>query len=352
MTISQPSSSYRLDTVTQSSDAPHSPLRRRLLASAALTPLAAHWGSAQAQTQEFPIKGKPIRVIVAFPAGAGPDAMARVALPKLGELLGAPMFIESRPGGGTVIAANEVIRSAPDGHTLFFSASSTFTQAPHTLKSATYDPIKAFTPISMGARGPLVLIVNKALGINDVQELIAYGRANPDKLSYGSFGVGTSSHIFGQVFARNTGLKLEHIPYKGGAEMVADLTQGRLPFAFDAAPQAIQTEKTGKAKIIAVAAPVQSPLLPGVPTMKEQGVADIDLTSFIAWFGPAGMKSSVVQKINAAIVEVMKSPALQSNYSESAYTAESSSPAALAEDLKKSYADWGRLVQLAGIPKQ
>lgn len=201
-----------------------------------------------AAAQEFPIKGKPIRIIVAFPPGAGPDSMARVMLPKLSETLGVPVVIESKPGGGTVIAAQEVMKSAPDGHTIFFSASSTMAQAPHTLKSASYDPMTSFTPISMGARGPLVIIVSSKLGVNSLQELIAYGKANPGKLSYGSFGVGTSSHIFGQVFSRNTGIVMEHVPYKGGAEMVGDLTEGRLPMAFDAAPQAIQTAKTGKAK--------------------------------------------------------------------------------------------------------
>jgi tripartite-type tricarboxylate transporter receptor subunit TctC len=308
-------------------------------------------GSA-AHAQEFPIKGKPIRVVVAFPPGAGPDAMARTLLPKMSELLGEPVIVESKPGAGTVLAAQEVMRAAPDGHTIFFSASSTMAQAPHTLKAATYDPLTAFTSISMGARGPLMIIVSSKLGVNNVQELIAYGRANPNKLTYGSFGVGTSAHIFGQVFARNTGIVMEHIPYKGGAEMAGDLVEGRLQMAFDAAPQAIQTQKTGKAKIIAVAAPKRNQFMPDVPTVLEQGVKELDITSFIAWFGPAGMKPDVVAKLNATIAEAIAQPVVQAHFNEAAYTAEGSSPADLAADVKRAYNAWGGPVKSAGIEKQ
>lgn len=273
-------------------------------------------------------------------------------LPSLAQSLGVPVIIENKPGAGTVLAAQEVMRSAPDGHTIFFSASSTMVQAPHTLKAATYDPLTAFTPITMGARGPLVLIVNAALGINNVQELIAWGKANPTKLSYGSFGTGTSSHIFGQVFAKNTGLPMEHIPYKGGAEIATDLVEGRLPMAFDAAPAAIQTAKTGKARIIAVCAPTRNPSLPNVPTLTEQGVKDIDLNGFIAWFGPAGLKPDVVSKLRGAIVQAMTPAEVRKQYGETAYVADPSTPAELADEVKRSFQAWGALVQRAGIEKQ
>ncbi len=323
-------------------------LKRAALRGAAVA-LAVLLGSA-AQAQQFPIPGKPVRVIVAFPPGAGPDAMARTMLPKMSEVLGVPVVVESKPGGGTVIAAQEVMKSAPDGHTIFFSASSTMAQAPHTLNAATYDPMTAFTPLSMGARGPLVILVSSSIGVNNIKELIAYGQKN--KLNYGSFGVGTSAHIFGQVFAKNTGLAIEHIPYKGGAEIAGDLIAGRLEMAFDAAPAAIQTAKTGKAKIIAVAAPTRSKFLPDVPTVLEQGVKDIDITSFVAWFGPAGMKPEVVAKLNAAIAQAIAQPSVQTHFNDGAYVAESSTPAELAADVKGAYAAWGNLVKAAGIQKQ
>jgi tripartite-type tricarboxylate transporter receptor subunit TctC len=328
-------------------------LSRKTFVRATLVAACAALGAASAWAQEFPTKGKPIRIIVAFPPGAGPDAMARVALPKLAEELGVPVIIENKPGAGTVLAAQEVMRSAPDGHTIFYSASSTMAQAPHTLKSATYDPMTAFTPISMGARGPLVLIVSSELGVNNVQELVAWGKANPGKMSYGSFGVGTSSHIYGQVFAKSVGLTdAPHVPYKGGAEIATDLIGGRLPMAFDAAPAAIQTAKTGKAKIIGVASPQRVAALPGVPTLLEQGIKNIDLLGFVAWYGPAGMRPEVVNRLNVAIQSALAQADVKKLYGDAAYDASTSSPAELAVETRKAHEAWGNLVRLAGIEKQ
>ena len=317
-----------------------------LAAAALVTPFAA-----QAQA-EFPIKGKPIRVIVAFPPGIGVDAQARAVTPRLSELLGVPVVIENRPGGGTLLAAQEVLKSAPDGHTIFYSASSTMAQIPHTLKAATFDPMTEFTPISIGSRGPLVIIVNNGLGVKNVQELIAWGRANPGKLSYASFGTGTSAHIFGETFKTNAGIQMEHIPYKGGADLAADLIEGRVQVAFDAAPAAINNAKSGKTRIIAVAAPSRSPFLPDVPTTVEQGVKDIDIVSFLGWFGPKGMAPDVVRKLNAALAQSIAQPAVKEFYNSGAYTAESSTPELLAREVKDSYERWGALVKKINLQKQ
>jgi tripartite-type tricarboxylate transporter receptor subunit TctC len=320
--------------------------KRLLVLALAALPLAV-----AAQT-EFPIKDKPIRVIVAFPPGIGVDAQARAVTPKLAEILGVSVVIENKPGGGTLIAAQEVLKSAPDGHTIFYSASSTMAQIPHTLKAATFDPMTEFTPISMGARGPLVMVVNAALNVRNVAELAAWAKANPGKLSYASFGTGTSAHIFGQTFIKNTGIVMEHIPYKGGADLAADLLEGRVQVAFDAAPAAIQNSKSGKARIIGVAAPVRSPFLPDVPTLTEQGVKDVDIVSFLGWFGPKGMAPEVVKKLNAALAQAIVQPAVQDFYKTGAYTAESSTPDGLAREVRDAYDRWGALVRSAGIQKQ
>jgi tripartite-type tricarboxylate transporter receptor subunit TctC len=325
------------------------PLRRRVTLPFFAALLAA---PLLAAAQGFPVKDKPVRVIVAFPPGIGVDAQARAVTPKLAEILGVPVVVENKPGGGTLLAAAEVMKSAPDGHTIFYSASSTMAQNPHTLLAATFDPVRDFTPISMGAKGPLVLIVNAAQPFKTAQELIAYGRANPGKLSYASFGTGTSAHIFGQVFAKNAGIDVVHIPYKGGADLAADLIEGRVQFAFDAAPAAIQNAKTGKARIVGVAAPARSPFLPDVPTLAEQGIKDIDITSFLGWFGPAKLPPEVVAKLNAALAQAIAQSSVQDFYKTGAYTAESSSPEALAAAVKEAYDKWGRLVKQAGIQKQ
>ncbi len=324
-------------------------LTRRAALATGTALIAAPWA---AQAQEFPLKDRPVRVIVAFPPGIGVDAQARAVTPKLAELLGVPVVIENKPGGGTLLAAQEVLKSAPDGHTIFYSASSTMAQIPHTLKAATFDPMKDFTPITIGARGPLVIVVNASLGVNNLQQLIAYGKANPGKLSYASFGTGTSAHIFGETFKANTGVDMEHIPYKGGADLAADLVEGRVQVAFDAAPAAIQNSKSGKAKIIAVCAPTRSPFLPDVPTALEQGVKDLDIVSFLGWFGPKGMSPAVVAKLQAALAQSIAQTSVQEFFKTGAYTAESSTPEALMKDVREGYDKWGALVKRANIPKQ
>ncbi len=323
-------------------------VRRTVLAvlCAATLPVIAH---AQAT---FPQPGKPVRVIVAFPPGIGVDAQARAVTPKLAEILGVPVVIENKPGGGTLLAAQEVLRSAPDGHTIFYSASSTMAQVPHTLKAANFDPMTDFTPITIGAKGPLVVVVNAQLPVKDAKELVAYAKANPGKVSYASFGTGTSAHIFGETFKANTGIQMEHIPYKGGADLAGDLLEGRVQVAFDAAPAAIQNSKTGKARIIAVAAPTRSPFLPDVPTLLEQGVNDVDITSFLGWFGPKGMSPDVVAKLNAALRQAIAQPSVQDFFKTGAYTAEASSPEELAREVKDSHARWGALVKKIGLEKQ
>jgi tripartite-type tricarboxylate transporter receptor subunit TctC len=330
-------------------------MSNRRIATAALgaTVLAAAFAApAFAQAPEFPIKGKPIRVIVAFPPGIGVDAQARAVTPKLAEILGVPVVIENKPGGGTLLAAQEVLKAPADGHTIFYSASSTMAQIPHTLKSATFDPLVDFTPITIGARGPLVVVVNSALGIKSIQELVAYGKANPGKLSYASFGTGTSAHIFGETFKANAGITMEHIPYKGGADLAADLIEGRVQVAFDAAPAAINNSKSGKARIIGVAAPQRTPFLPDVPTIAEQGVKDVDIVSFLGWFGPKGMSPDVVKKLNAALAQAIAQPQVKEFYNTGAYTAESSTPELLAREVKDSYDRWGALVKKIGLQKQ
>lgn len=326
--------------------------RRLFHAFAALAAGVAVMAAGPASAQEFPVKGKPIRVIVAFPPGGGADGQARAVSQRLGEILGTTVVVENRPGAGTLLAAGEVMKAAPDGHTLFYSASSTFAQNPHTMAAATYDPVKDFTPISLGARGPLVLVVSTSLPVGNVKELVAYGKANPGKLSYGSFGTGTSSHIFGQVFAAQTGLEMVHVPYKGGAELAVDLIGGRLPMAFDAAVSALGYAKSGKVKLIAVGAPSRSPFLPEVPTLAEQGVSGLDVTSWLGWFGPARMPPEVVKQLNAALAQAIATPSVQEFYKTGAYTAESSTPQALAAEVQASYERWGALIRQAGITKQ
>lgn len=305
-----------------------------------------------AQAQEFPIKGKPIRILVPFTAGGGTDGQARIVALKLADLLGATVVVDNKPGASTMLAAMEVARAAPDGHTMLYAPSSTMAQNPHTLAQVPYDPFKDFTAISLGARGPLVLMTSTAVPANNVAELVAYIKAHPGKVSYASFGTGTSSHIYGEVFVKKTGTDAVHVPYKGGSDAAKDLIGGRVQYMFDSASSAIITASTGKAKIIGVAAAARIEALPDVPTMTEAGVPGLDLPSWLGFYGPAKMPAPVLHALNAALAQVLAMPQVKEFYGKGGYEAGSSTPEEFAKLTRATYDRWGILVQQVGLTKQ
>lgn len=305
-----------------------------------------------AQAQDFPIKGKPIRILVPFTAGGGTDGQARIVALKLADLLGATVVVDNKPGASTMLAAMEVARAAPDGHTMLYAPSSTMAQNPHTLAQVPYDPFKDFTPISLGGRGPLVLMISSAVPANSVAELVAYIKAHPGTVSYASFGTGTSSHIYGEVFVKKTGTDAVHVPYKGGSDAAKDLIGGRVQYMFDSASSAIITSGTGKAKIIGVAAASRIEALPDVPTMTEAGVPGLDLPSWLGFYGPAKMPAPVLNALNAALAQVLAMPQVKEFYGKGGYEAGSSTPDEFAKLTRATYDRWGILVQQVGLTKQ
>jgi len=300
----------------------------------------------------FPDKGRTIRIVLGLAAGGASDAQARFVATKLGEVLQTPVIVENKPGASFILATEEVIRSAPDGYTFMYAPSSVVAQNPQTLAQVRYDPFKDLTPISLGARGPLVLTVHTSVPARTVQELVAYIKANPGKMSYASFGTGTSSHIYGEAFARQAGLDVVHVPYKGGADAAKDFLAGRVQYYFDAAPNAIQNTATGKVRMLAVAAPKRSPMLPDVPTMGEQGVSGVDMPSWLGFYGPPRMAAPVVEKLNAALAQVLAMPATREFFRQGAYEAESSSPKQLADLTRSTYDQWGDIIRRLGLVKQ
>ncbi len=263
-----------------------------------------------------------------------------------------PVIVDNKPGASTMLAASEVARAVPDGHTILYAPSSTMAQNPHTLAQVPYDPFKDFTAISLGGRGPLVLMVSSAVPANNVRELVDYIKAHPGQVSYASFGTGTSSHIYGEVFAKKTGTDAVHVPYKGGADAAKDLIGGRVQYMFDSASSAIITSGSGKAKIIAVAAPTRIEVLPDVPTMTEAGVPGLDLPSWLGFYGPAKMPASVVHALNAALVQVLAMPDVKEFYRQGGYEAGGSTPEEFAQLTRATYDRWGILVQQIGFKKQ
>ena len=305
-----------------------------------------------AAAQDFPAKGKTIRIVVGFTAGGGTDAQARVVAQKLGELLGTGVIVDNRPGASTMLAASEVARALPDGYTLLYAPSSTMAQNPHTLSQVPYDPFKDFTPISMGGRGPLVLSVSSSVPAANVRELVAWVKARPGTVSYASFGAGTSSHIYGEAFVQKTGLDAVHVPYKGGSDAAKDLIGGRVQYMFDSASSAVITAGTGKVKILAVAAPARIAALPDVPTLAEQGVTGLDLPSWLGFYGPAQMPAPVVARLNAALAQVLAMPQVRDFYRAGGYEAGATTPAEFAGINRATYERWGEMVRQVGLAKQ
>jgi tripartite-type tricarboxylate transporter receptor subunit TctC len=309
-------------------------------------------GLAQAQPVSYPAPGKPIRLLVGLAAGGSLDFQARTIAQAVTEQTGHQVIVENKPGASMMLAATEVVRAAPDGYTLAYAPSSIFAQNPHTLLNVAYDPFKDFTPITIASRGPLVLTVHASLGVKNVQELIAWGRANPGKLIFASFGIGTSSHVYAEAFSKAANLPIVHVPYKGTADAVRDLFEGRVQAYFDAAPTAINNERTGKIKIIGVAAPTRNLFLPGVATISEQGVPGLDLTSWIMIAGPANMPAALVKQVNAVFIKALSTPSVKESIAKGAYEASPSTPEEAGAEIKLAYDRWGAMIRQIGFQKQ
>jgi tripartite-type tricarboxylate transporter receptor subunit TctC len=301
---------------------------------------------------DFPERGKTLRLLLGLPAGGPSDAQARILAAELQKDLGLNVVVENKPGASMMLASVETARSAPDGYTILYTPSSAMAQVPHTLHNVQFDPFKDFTPISLGGFGPLVLFVHKNVPVNNVKELISYAKANPGKLNYASFGTGTSSHLYGQMFAKQAGIDIVHIPYKGSSDVGKDFVGGSVHMQFATAPSALGLVKSGLGKIIGLAAPKRTDLLPGVPTMSEQGISGVDIESWIGFFGPANMPPDVVAKLNASLVKALAQPHVKEEFKKGAWEPAASSSAEFAAMLRTSYEQWGKLVAQVGYRKE
>src|SRR4051812_47118972 len=307
---------------------------------------------AVAQAQPFPSAGKPLRLVVGFAAGGGTDIQARIVAPKIAEILRTPVIVENRPGASTMVAAAEVARAAPDGHTLLYTFNGTFAQNPFTQANIPYDPFRDFTPVSLGARGSQILVMHTSVPANNLTELVAWGRAHPGALNIASFGSGTSSHLFAELLMRQSGVPMTHVPYKGTGDAVKDLLAGRVQLMFDAGPSAVQNASTGRLRMLGIVAPGRSPLLPGLPTLAEQGYHGIDLVGWLGFYGPARLPAETVRVLNGALVQALAAPEVKEGFAKGVYEAVSSSPEQLATLTREAYEQWGKIIRELGIRPQ
>ena len=266
--------------------------------------------SAQAQTADnYP--NRSITMVVAFPAAGTTDILARLIGQKLTEKFKQTVVVENRPGAGGNIGTAYVAKAPPDGYTIMMGTIGTQAINPSLYKKMPYDAAKDFVPITRAAMVPNLLVVNKDAPYNTLAEMMAFGKANPGKLTYGSSGNGTTLHLSGELFNLMSGSKITHIPYKGSTPAVADLLGGQISMIFDNMPSVIQQVKSGRLKALAVTSAQRNPQLPEIPTIQELGVAGYEVWSWFGLLAPAATPKPIVDKLNASIVDIIKQPDVQ-----------------------------------------
>jgi tripartite-type tricarboxylate transporter receptor subunit TctC len=298
----------------------------------------------------FPIAGKPIRIVVPFPAGSGSDVTARVIAKMMSDELGGhPVVVDNKPGAGTFIGAQEVARAPADGHTLLYTIVITHTQNPHLYAKLPYDPVKDFTPLTQVMKSATVLIAPPGAPFNNIPELVAYAKANPGKLSYASYSPGSTSHLNGELLKMRAGIDMVHIPYKGTADASRALLAGDVQLYFDGTATAVAAIKSGKAKGLGSATPTRVSALPNLPTIAEQGVKGLDIVGWQAIFGPGNMNPAVAKKVADLLAKISRSPEMLKLIESQGNEPSGASGADFAAIVKSDYERWGEVIKAANI---
>jgi hypothetical protein len=296
--------------------------------------------------QSFP--NKPIRYIVPVAAGGGNDMIARVVTERWGRMLGQTFVVENQSGGGGVIATQNVMRAAPDGYTLLQGYVATHGTTPATRK-VSYDPVKDFTPIGMIGATPNVLVINNEVPAKNMKEFIDYVRKNPGKLSYGTAGQGSLTHMTMELFKQETGLFILHIPYRGIAPAINDLLGGQTQAMFPGLAAALQFINSGKVRALAVTGPKRSSALKDVPTMEELGFKGFDAMQWYGSVGPAGMPADIVKRLNETQVATLKLAEMREKLAIEAVEPMPMSPEQFAQFIRDENRRWTSLAKARNI---
>jgi tripartite-type tricarboxylate transporter receptor subunit TctC len=249
---------------------------------------------------------KPIRIIVPFAPGGGVDIMARLVADFMGRDLGKPVIVENKPGAGTITGTAAAANSAPDGYTLLM-ASSPYAIIPSIKAKLPYDPFKAFAPVALVARSFDIVVVNPKLPFKSVQDVIAYAKANPGKLNFGSPGIGSSPHLAGELFKSLAHVGMTHVPYKGSAPALTDLLSGQIQLMFSTVPSAAAYVRGGQLRALAVTSVQRSAAYPDLPTVAEAGVPDYVVEGWYGLFAPAGTPQDILNLLNASVAKAIRS---------------------------------------------
>ena len=298
-----------------------------------------------AQNTAYP--ARPVKFIVPITPGGSNDVVARVIAQKLTEQWGQPVTVDNRPGAGMNLGADLVAKSPPDGYTWLLGANNIFVTNPHVGKTP-FDVFKDFTPISQVALVPFVLVVHPSVPAKNVAELVAYAKANPDKLNYGSSGNGSPQQLASEMLNHAAGIQMQHVPYKGAVPAITDLLGGRIQVFIGAVNSLLPHIKEGKLRLIAGAGGKRFAAFPELPAIAET-VPGVALDVWLGVFMPAGVPKEVVAKVNTDIARVLQLPDVKANLSGQGIEPAPSSPEALATTIKDDYARWGKVIREANI---
>lgn len=311
--------------------------RSTLLAAAFLTSFAA-------QAQAPAPMPQAVKLVVGYAAGGPVDIAARMVAPFVSRELGTNVIIENKPGANGSIAGEVVARGASDGSTLWFAASPTVTIAPHLMKMS-FDPVRDVQPISGVLSYYNVLVINKDLPFKTLGELIEYAKGNPNKVTYGSAGLGSSNHLAGELLAERTHTKMLHVPYRGNAPAMADVLGGQVMMMFDPIGNSRSNIAAGKVRPLAVTSPVRSAIVPKVPTFDEAGVKDADVGGWFAVYAPAKLSPGLAARFTQAFKAALSSPELKARMEEAGLEVWSGSPAEMAQRAERESAIWATVTK-------
>lgn len=302
---------------------------------------------AVARAQTFP--AKPITLVVPYPAGGPTDAIARLVAQDMSAVLGQNVVIDNRAGASGAVGTRAVARAEPDGYTMVFGNNQTHGNNMFLLKEPGYDAVKDFAPLAGIGSFEHVYVVRNELPVKTIGELIALAKAEPGKLNYGSTGIGSGSHLSTELFMARTGTKMTHVPFRGAAPLVQEISGNRIDLANSTLPSVLEQIRGGLMRAIAIASPQRNPSLPDLPTLREQGISDADADSWAAFFAPAATPAPVLDRLSREIIASINRPAIHDAILKLGFTLKLRDPAAFRPYHEQEIKTWAGIIAQAGI---
>ncbi|WP_157961353.1 Bug family tripartite tricarboxylate transporter substrate binding protein [Microvirga flavescens] len=300
-----------------------------------------------ASAQTFP--SRVIKLVVPYPAGGPTDVIARIVAEEMGKDLGQNVIVENLAGASGAVGTRSVAKADPDGYTIIFGNNQTHGNNMFLLKEPGYDAIKDFAPLAGAGAFEHVFVVSNSLPVKSIPELIALAKKDPDKLNYGSTGIGSGSHLATELFMTRTGIKMTHVPFRGAAPLVTELMAGRIDVSNSTLPSVLSQAQAGEMRAIGIASPQRNPQLPDVPTLREQGITNADAESWAAFFAPVNTPKPILDKLSATIVGVLNKPATKERIVKLGFTLNVREPEAFKPYLEQEIKTWAEIIKAANI---